>query len=228
MMKRVCSQNTKKITAFFLLSFLILMTGSLFAQQDAKAKEILDKLSQTNKNYKTIQIDFSFTLENKTGSVTETNEGSVALKGKSYRLHMPAMGMEVFSDGAVTWSYLTQSNEVNISTVDPESEASLNPANIFTIYEKGFNYTYIGEENVSGKVAQVIDLFPADKTKEFTKVRLSVDKSKYQIIKAKTFNKDGNTYTLAMKNMKIDQNLTPDYFKFDPTKYPKIEINDMR
>ena len=91
----------------YLFCVLMLVAGSLFAQQDAKAKEILDKLSQTSRSYKTIQIDFSFTLENKTGSVTETNEGSVALKGKSYKLHMPAMGMEVYSDGKTTWSFLT-------------------------------------------------------------------------------------------------------------------------
>ena len=212
----------------FLFSILILVTGSLFAQQDAKAKEILDKLSQTNKSYKTIQIDFSFKLENKTGSVTETNEGSVALKGKSYRLHMPAMGMEVFSNGVATWSYLTESNEVNITENDADSDAALNPANLFTIYEKGFKYTYIGEENIGGKNSLVIDLFPIDKAKDFTKVRLYVDKVKYQIIRAKTFNKDGNVYTLSLKNMKTDQNMTDDYFKFDPAKYPKVEINDMR
>ena len=214
--------------AVFLFSVLVLVAGSLFAQQDAKAKEILDKLSQTNKGYKTIQIDFSFTLENKTGSVNETNEGSVALKGKSYRLHMPAMGMEVFSNGLVTWSYLTESNEVNISENDADSDAALNPANLFTIYEKGFNYTYIGEENIGAKTTLVVDLFPTDKTKEFTKVRLYVDKAKYQILRAKTFNKDGNAYTLTLKNMKTDQNLADDYFKFDPAKYPKVEINDMR
>lgn len=214
--------------AVYLFGILFLTAGSLFAQQDAKAKEILDKLSLTNKSYKTIQIDFAFTLENKTGSVTETNEGSVALKGKSYRLHMPAMGMEVFSNGLATWSYLTQSNEVNISETDAQSDASLNPANLFTIYEKGFKYTYIGEESVLGKTSQVIDLFPTDKTKEFTKVRLYVDKTKSQILRAKTFNKDGNVYTLSLKNMKTDQNLTDDYFKFDPAKYPKVEINDMR
>lgn len=211
-----------------LISVLMMFTGSLFAQQDAKAKEILDKLSQTNKSYKTIQIEFSFTLENKTGSVTETNEGSVALKGKSYRLHMPAMGMEVFSNGIATWSYLTQSNEVNITGNEEESDAALNPANLFTIYEKGFKYSYIGEENIGGKSALVIDLFPEDKTKEFTRVRLCIDKSRYQIIMAKTFNKDGNVYTLSMKNMKTDQNLTDDFFKFDPAKFPKVEINDMR
>lgn len=209
-------------------SVFILFAGSLFAQQDAKAKEILDKLSQTNKNYKTIQIDFSFTLENKTGSVTETNEGSVALKGKCYHLHMPAMGMEVFSNGVATWSYLTESNEVNISESEADNDAALNPANLFTIYEKGFNYTYVGEESIGGKTSQVIDLFPTDKTKNFTKVRLYVDKTKNQILRAKTFNKDGNIYTLSLKNMKTDQSLSDDYFKFDPAKYPKVEINDMR
>jgi len=198
------------------------------AQQDLKAKEILDKLSQTNKSYKTIQIDFAFRLENKTGSVTETNEGSVALKGKSYRLHMPAMGMEVYSNGIATWSYLTDSNEVNITENDADSDAALNPANLFTIYEKGFKYNYIGEESIGGKNSVVIDLFPIDKSKEFTKVKLYVDKIKYQILMAKTFNKDGNVYTLTMKNMKTDQNLAEDYFKFDPAKYPKVEINDMR
>lgn len=212
----------------YLFVVLFFATSSLFAQQDVKAKEILDKLSLTSKGYKTIQIDFSFTLENKTGSVTETNEGAVALKGKSYRLHMPAMGMEVFSNGVATWSYLTASNEVNISEIEDNSDASLNPANLFTIYEKGFNYTYIAEESVAGKTAQVIDLFPIDKTKEFTKVRLYVDKAKFQILKAKTFNKDGNIYTLSLKNMKTDQNLTDDYFKFDAAKYPKVSVNDMR
>lgn len=211
-----------------IFSVLILFTGSLFAQQDAKAKAILDKLSQTNKSFKTIQIDFAFTLENKSGSVTETNEGSVALKGKSYRLHMPAMGMEVFSNGTATWSYMTESNEVNVTENDPNSDEVLSPANLFTIYEKGFNYTYIGEETISGKASQVIDLFPTDKTREFTKVRLYVDKVKSQILKAKTFNKDGNAYTLSLKNMKTDQNLTDDYFKFDAAKYPKVEVNDMR
>jgi len=31
-----------------------------------------------------------------------------------------------------------------------------------------------------------------------------------------------------MKNIKTDQNLTDDYFKFDAAKYPKVQVNDMR
>jgi outer membrane lipoprotein-sorting protein len=210
-----------------LISLLLLVTGLSMAAQDPKAKEILDKVSQINRNYKTIQIDFTFTLNNPKTKASETNTGWVALKGKSYRLHMPALGMDVYSDGKTTWSYLTESNEVNITEADPESDAALNPANLFTIYEKGFRNTYVGEENVAGKAAYVIDLVPEAK-KEYTKVQLYIDKARNEIIKAISYNKDGNTYTLALKNMKTNQTLADDFFKFNPAKYPKVQINDMR
>jgi outer membrane lipoprotein-sorting protein len=206
----------------------LLVSVNLMAQQDPKAKEILDKLSLTTKSYKTIQIDFSFTLENKKNNVNQTNEGQVTLKGKSYRLHMPVFSMEVFCDGTTSWSYLTEAKECNINSVGDDNEGSLNPANIFTIYEKGFNYAFVGEENLAGKEVQVLDLFPTDKTKEFVKVRMYIDKTKSQIAKAQTFNKDGNTYTLLLKTMKTNIELKDDYFKFDKSKYPGVTMNDMR
>jgi len=207
---------------------VLMIAANLMAQQDPKAKEVLDKLSQTTKSYKTIQIDFSFTLENKKNNVNQTNEGVVALKGKSYRLHMPVFSMDIFCDGTTIWSYLTEAKECNITGVEEDQEGSLNPANIFTIYEKGFNYSYIGEENQAGKVVHVLDLFPVDKKKEFVKVRLYIDKVKNQISKAQIFNKDGNTYILVLKSMKTNVEMKDDYFKFDKSKYPGVEINDMR
>lgn len=211
----------------FALAALLFVTN-LMAQQDPKAKEVLDKLSQTTKSYKSIQIEFSFTLENKKSNVNQTNEGEVVLKGKSYRLQMPVFSMEIFCDGITTWSYLTEAKECNVSGVDEDDDGSLNPANIFTIYEKGFNYSYVGEENLTGKSVHVLDLFPVDKSKEFVKVRLYVDKAKFQIAKAQTFNKDGNTYILVLKSMKTNVEFKDDYFKFDKSKYPGVEINDMR
>ncbi len=211
---------------FAMVAFLL--ATNLMAQQDPKAKEILDKLSLTTRSYKSIQIEFSFTLENKKNNVNQTNEGEVVLKGKSYRLHMPVFSMEIFCDGITTWSYLTEAKECNISGVEEEKEGALNPANIFTIYEKGFNFSYVGEENFTGKTVQVLDLFPVDKSREFVKVRLYIDKAKSQIAKAQTFNKDGNTYVLVLKSMKTNVELKDDFFKFDKTKYPGVEMNDMR
>jgi outer membrane lipoprotein carrier protein len=211
----------------FVIAALFLVTG-LMAQQDPKAKEILDKLSQTTKSYKTIQIEFSFTLENKKNNVTQTNEGEIVLKGKSYRLHMPVFSMDIYCDGTTTWSYLTEAKECNISNLEDETDGTLNPANIFTIYEKGYHYNYVREENFSGKTVEVIDLLPVDKSKEVVKVTLFVDKAKSQIAKAQTINKDGSTYILVLKTMKTNVDFKDDYFKFDKSKFPGVEMNDMR
>lgn len=211
----------------FALAALLFVTN-LMAQQDPKAKEVLDKLSQTTKSHKSIQIEFSFTLENKKSNVNQTNEGEVVLKGKSYRLQMPVFSMEIFCDGITTWSYLSEAKECNVSGVDEDDDGTSNPANIFTIYEKGFNYSYMGEENLTGNSVHVLDLIPVDKSKEFVKVRLYVDKVKFQIAKAQTFNKDGSTYILVLKSMKTNIEFKDDYFKFDKSKYPGVEINDMR
>lgn len=211
-----------------IILILTLTVNTIFAQKDPRAKEVLDKLSVTTKSYKTIQIDFSFTLENKKNNINQTNEGSITLKGISYRLHMPAFGMDIFCDGKTAWSYLADAKEANISGVEENSDDALNPANIFTIYEKGYLFNYIEEENLNGKTVQVIDLFPEDNTKEMTKIRLYVDKAKSQIAKAQTFNKDGNTYILVLKSMKTDQPFGDDYFRFDKAKYPGVTVNDMR
>jgi outer membrane lipoprotein carrier protein len=211
----------------FVIASFFFVTG-LLAQQDPKAKVILDKLSETTKSYKTIQIEFSFSLENKKNKVAQTNEGEIVLKGKSYRLHMPAHSVEIFCDGTTTWSYMTEAKECNIAGAEDDKEGTLNPANIFTIYEKGYNFTYAGEENLAGKTVQVIELIPVDKSKEVAKVMLYVDKAKSQIAKAQTTNKDGSTYILLLKSMKTNVEFKDDYFKFDKSKYPGVEMNDMR
>ncbi|MCE1198243.1 MAG: outer membrane lipoprotein carrier protein LolA [Marinilabiliales bacterium] len=207
---------------------ILLVAASAFAQVDTKAKEILDKLSQTTRSYKSIQIEFSFALENKKNNVNQTNEGELVLKGKSYRLHMPVFGMEAFCDGTTIWSYMTDAKECNINGVEEDKDAALNPANIFTMYEKGYTYSFAGEENLAGKPVFVVDLFPIDKSKELIKAKLYIDKTKYQIVKAQTQNKDGNSYLLTLKSMKTNQEFRDDYFKFDKAKYPGVEMNDMR
>ena len=66
---------------FFLYIFL---TAVFFAraQQDPKAKQILDEVSKNTRSYKTISADFVFFMENKEMDIHEQNEGSIKLKGQ--------------------------------------------------------------------------------------------------------------------------------------------------
>jgi outer membrane lipoprotein-sorting protein len=213
---------------FTLITLILISFLDVFSQQDQKAKDILDKLSETTAKYTDISIDFIFTLENKEEEIKEVNEGSVAMKGTNYKLVMPALGMEIFSDGTTSWNYLPDAEELNIIENDPEDEEALNPANLFSIYKKGFNYKYIGVEVVNGKSSYLIELTPKNKEKDFTSIKLYIEKSKYRLLKALTYSKDGNQYTFEMKNMKTDSGLPDSYFRFEKEKYPNVEIIDMR
>ena len=45
---------------------------------------------------------------------------------------------ELFSDGKSQWTYLKKDKEVQVSNVDNSGDA-INPAKIFTVYEKALN-----------------------------------------------------------------------------------------
>ncbi len=221
----------KKLTA---LAFAIIFSIGIFAQSnrelghDPEAKKILDKLSLATKSYKTIKINFAYTLENQQAKVKETYKGYAFLKGSKYKLTLT--GTEIFSDGKTVWTYLKDAEEINISEFDEDDESVFNPAKLFTIYEKGFKFKYVGDDTKGKVKLQVVDLFPEKpKKKKFTRVRLKINPVKNQIVSIKTFGKDGNNYTIKINEFSTGMVLPEILFSFDKNRYPKdIEIIDLR
>jgi len=196
-----------------------------FAQSDKKAQEILKAVSAKYKAMKSMKADFAYTLENPAAKIKETQSGSILLAGNKYRLKIA--GQEVVSDGKVTWTYVKESNEVQINVVDPDAEG-IKPAEIFTMYEKGYLYRFVDEKNVNGKIQQNLELTPTDKSKEIFKVKLSIDKATKQIVRSVIYNKDGNRYTYSVKAFTPNPAVTASSFTFDTKKYPGIEVVDLR
>lgn len=206
---------------------VILLSGAtlVFAQEDKKAKEILNGVSAKYKSYKSLKADFSYTIENPQQKLNETQTGSITLMGNRYRLLIA--GQEIISDGKTSWTYMKESNEVQVNSIDPTAQ-EINPAEIFTMYEKGFLYKFVDEKTVGGKIEQNIELTPTDKTKDFFKVKLTVDKASKQIVRSTIFDKNGNRYTYTIKAFSPNPPVTEASFKFDAKKYPGIEVVDLR
>ena len=122
--------------------FILLIAGATgltaFAQEDTKAKDILDKLSTKTKAYKTIKADFQFTMANKAEGTNESQSGKIEIKGDKYILSIS--GQDVISDGQNMWTILKESKEVQINEIDEEDEEVISPNKIFTLYEEGFKY----------------------------------------------------------------------------------------
>lgn len=197
------------------------------AQTDAKAKQILAEVSKKYRSYDVVKTDFTFTLNNAQAKVKETQQGTLYVKANANKYKVAMTNQDLISDGKVQWTYLKNDKEVQISNVDLSGDA-LNPAKIFTIYEKGFKYLYTGDNKVGGKTYQMIDLSPTDIKKSVFKVRLSIDKTTKQIANVVIFEKNGNTYTYNVKTFSPNIKVPETTFAFDAKKYPGVEVVDLR
>jgi outer membrane lipoprotein-sorting protein len=191
---------------------------------DPEAKKILDAVSTKFKGYKTVQAKFTLKIENAAGKVLGTKNGSVFMKGTRYKINVS--GQEIFSDGSNIWTYEKSSNEVTISKIDPSANA-ITPQKLFTnFYDKDFLYKLNGMVDIGGKKMQEIELTPIDKSKPFHKVLVYIDKS--VINTTKIFEKTGNRYTYSVSGLKTDVAIADATFLFDVSKYPGVEVVDLR
>jgi len=200
---------------------LIALSTILFAQ-DQVAKDVLDKLSATTKSYENMTIGFDFILENTSQNIKETQKGILILEDDNFRLEMAAQ--TIINDGEIQWIYLADMNEVQIMEHDPEDDM-MSPNKLFTVYEKGYKYTYVGAEAEKGKRLQIIDLFP-EESGAFIKVTLAVDAAKNQLHKITMHDKNGGTYTYLITS--FSSNNTVKTFTFNSTDFPGVEVIDLR
>jgi len=212
----------------FLTAAILLIAIFTQAQQDAKAKSILDEVSGKTKTFKSISADFSFSMENKELDINEKNEGTIKLKGQKYFVDLPGAGVKVYSDGKTNWSYMKQGNQVTISSIDDSSSELMDPSSLFSIYEKGFSSKFVAEKNVAGKVVYQIDLFPDKQEYDVSKITIEINKTTMMIQSAQLFGTDGNMYGIVVKKMETNKDFTESDFVFDAGKFPDVEIIDLR
>ncbi len=212
----------------FLLGIALIIAYLSVGQQDNKARQILDEVSQKTTEYKVIRAHFIFTMENEAMDIHEKNEGSIALKGQKYVVELPDVGMKVYSDGQTLWNYMEDGNQVTISNVEDNSSELMDPSSIFSIYEKGFDSKYTGENTKGNKTYHTVELYPDTDEHQVSKIILSIDKSTMMLNSAILHGTDDNLYGVEVHKMETDIDLADSFFVFNTSDYEDIEVIDFR
>lgn len=212
----------KKI--IILLALNLIAIPFIYAQNDVKAKTILDGVSAKMKTFSTYKIDFTYKMENVKKKINEVKVGNITVKGAKYKLEIT--GQVVICDGKTVWTYIKDANEVNVDNVKTDDDA-INPTKLLYMYEKNFTYKLIKETSENGKYVQIIDLKPI-KGKKYYKVRLTIDKTQKQIVSSTVYDKTENIYTYLVTNFTPNVAAVDASFTFNKAAYPGVEINDMR
>ena len=211
----------KKITVLFTLILLTLATVT--QAQDAKAKAILDKLSEKMNALETMKFKFTYTMQNTEDGINESKSGSIYLKGDKYRLYIEEQ--LVICDGETVWTYFKEDNEVQVNEVDPNNQNT--PNKMLTSYNENYKAKFIKEVPKAGKILQVLDLTPIT-TQSFYKVRIEIDKSKNMVYSSTIYDKNGSTFTYVVTEFVENPKIFSSRFTFNPDDYPGVLINDMR
>lgn len=218
---------------FLLFVFSSFFSATLLSQdsdgvKDPKAKAVLDKIAAKTESFSSLQLKFDYKIINNQTKESQTQKGYAFIQGDKYKLIIP--GIEIISDGQSVWTYQKEITEVSINTADPEDESVFNPAKLYTIYNRGFKYQFLGDYSRDGMQLAVIDLYPEEPGKKnFTRVRIEADTQKDRIASFTTFGKDGIDYVIEFTQYKSDIKLPSDFFTFKEAKYPdEVEIIDLR
>jgi len=198
------------------------------AETDPKAKAILDQLSAKTKTFTSISAEFTSTLVNKAADLNLSQEGKLKMQGDKYNLSLG--NHQIISDGTTTWTYSKEDNEVYIdNNADVEDEDMIKPSELFTIWESGFKFQYIGEQSVNGKNCDIIHLFPKEPAKKnFHTIKLFIDKDKLELVTIIVMGKAGNIDTYNLKSFTPNSTVTAADFSFNKANYAGVEEIDNR
>ena len=204
---------------FYLFFLFIVSPFFLSSQDDKKALELLDKMSDNYKKMKGFTSSFTYSMNNLIEDIKDSFEGKISVRDAKYILFIE--GQKIINDSKTVWTYIEELNEVTISEFDPsEQEISLN--NIFEIYKEGFTYKYLGiKEDFS-----MVEIYPEDEDKSYYKILFKINSS--NLLESFTVYDNSNSLYIYSINDFVEEELDATLFSFELENYPDIEVIDFR
>ena len=198
----------------------IFIQGAFSQENNKKALQILDKMSNLYKSMDSFSSTFEYSMVNLDEDIEDSFQGKITIKEEKYLLKIE--GQEIINDGETVWTYIPELNEVNISTFEyDDQEISLN--NVFDLYKDGFEQNYLSEDNKYHK----IELYPEDESKSYYKILILINKVDFSMYNFSVFDKSNTKYVYKINEFK-EEKIDDSFFIFDSSKYPGIEIIDFR
>lgn len=190
------------------------------------AASILDKAASAYENSNGLTAHFTMQARSDVQHVSESFDGTLDIKNDKFVLKTP--DMITWFDGTTQWSYIEQSEEVNVSTPTGEELQAINPALLIRSYKKGFNANYKGESTApNGKAAYDIELLPKKKS-DIVRVELQIEKFSGLPVSIAVFSKNGVSSTIRINKISTGINQPDRFFVFNEKDYPDAEIIDLR
>lgn len=205
---------------------IVLLCFTGYAQNDQKAKALLDAVSEKMSSYDNMYIEFSSTLINEEAGINENDEppilGKITLQKEKYNLDY--LGNKFIFDGKKLYIINNDDKEVTTSDEDmDEGDGFIYPSKLLTFYKEGYNFSWGTLATEKGRKIQYVTLVPIDSGSEIKEVQLGIDHKTNHIYKLVQIGANGSKTTFKINVFKSNLELSEKLFFFDKEKYLKLD-----
>lgn len=218
----------KDVLRLFTVCLLVGVTlsGTLFSQsREMQAADILKEITAKTKAYKSLNLSFTYQMENPDANINEVTEGKALVSGDKYKLDIA--GQKVICDGKTIWTVIPDAEEVQVNNVS-EGDNAFSPTRMLTTYSENYKSKLLPKINeLNGVNVYALELTPNEK-KNFDKVNLFINKDKMQLYAISVYDDGGSVYTYTITQFTPDVPVNDADFVFSTTEFPDYEVIDMR
>lgn len=204
---------------------ILLLTISITAFSQNKAKALLNEVSEKVKSYNNISLNFKYVLENTSENIKQETKGDVIMEGDKYKLNI--LGITRLFDGKTLYSISPEDEEVTISSESDNEEDAITPSKMLSFYEDGYLYAMDIEQNINGRKIQYVKLTPIDSNSEIKNILLGIDINTKNIYNLIQIGENNTKTTLTVNSFKTNEPLSKSLFTFDANKYKDYYINKL-
>jgi outer membrane lipoprotein-sorting protein len=192
--------------------FTLICALSLANVSAQTAKEILDKAASVVNAKKGATADF--VMSGKYGNAA----GTISIKGNKFVANTPQAKM--WYDGKTQWTYMTSTEEVNVSTPTEAQQQTMNPYRFINLYNMGYAMTKKEVKN-----GYEVYLKATNPKRTITEMYITVNN---QFVPTNVKMKTAKGWTnINISNFR-KVSLPDKAFRFNAKDYPKAEVIDLR
>ena len=200
---------------------LMLFSVSTYAQKSTiSAKQLLEKTSLLLESDTGAKIKFN--TEFVLGADEGETQGVVWMKGDQFVIETEQM--KTWFDGLTQWSLIYEMEEVNIIEPTESELLDLNPYWILKTYRKGYSIKLGGAKEGLNEIV----LTAQKKSMDLQTIHLWINPTNGAPKYIEVHRKDKSLNKIKVLDLKLNEQLTSDMFKFNAKDYPTVEEIDLR
>lgn len=200
---------------FSLLLSLLLLCVAAVCAADSPA-QTLRRSADKLKSAKSLHVTYTATADG------QTYEGTLVTQGDMFSISSPQM--KSWYDGKTQWTYSSQIGEVNIITPTPEEVRQINPLAIIGSFTNEYTVTSLKSPTGTSSVL----LTAKDRKADIRSADITIDNKTLYPTRILLTMSNNQTVTIDIRDIKSGGLLPLDNFRFNKSRYPNVQVVDLR